>query len=75
MFAGAKMAMFGCGLGVVGSVAISRIIKSLLFDVSATDPVIYAASVATMLLIALAASALPALHAASADPIRALRSA
>jgi len=45
-----------------------------LFDVSATDPLIYAAGVLVMMLMALLASALPATRAASADPIDALRS-
>jgi putative ABC transport system permease protein len=48
-------------------------LRSFLFDVSATDPLIYFASVVVMLLVALLASALPAARAASADPIKALR--
>jgi ABC-type lipoprotein release transport system permease subunit len=60
-------------LGVVGSLAISRLIKSFLFDVSATDPLVYLAAVLTMMLMALLASAIPATRAASADPIDTLR--
>ena len=41
---GAKLALIGCGLGVLGSVAVSRLVKSFLFDVSATDPLIYTAA-------------------------------
>jgi putative ABC transport system permease protein len=70
----AKMALIGCCLGVVGSLAISRLISSFLFSVSATDPFIYIAAAAVMILMALLASALPATRAASADPIDALRS-
>jgi ABC-type antimicrobial peptide transport system permease subunit len=69
----AKMAVIGCGFGVLGSVAISRLIQSFLFNVSATDPLVYLAAVLTMMLMALLASALPATRAASADPIDALR--
>jgi ABC-type antimicrobial peptide transport system permease subunit len=69
----AKMALIGCALGVVGSLAFSHLVSALLFQVSATDPVIYAASVAVMVLMALIASALPATRAASGDPIDALR--
>jgi putative ABC transport system permease protein len=69
----AKMAMIGCALGVIGSLAFSHLVSALLFQVSATDPVIYAASVAVMVLMALIASALPATRAASGDPIVALR--
>jgi len=48
-------------------------VKAFLFDVSATDQLIYAGSVALMLLVALLASAQPAIRAASADPTSALR--
>jgi len=70
----AKIAVFGCGVGVLASFAVSQLVSSFLFGVTATDPIIYAASVLTMLLVALLASALPAMRAASADPIQALRS-
>jgi predicted permease len=73
LISGAKTALIGCGLGVVGSLAISRLIKSFLFDVSATDPLVYFAAVLTMMLMALLASAIPATRAASADPIDTLR--
>jgi putative ABC transport system permease protein len=75
LISAAKMALLGSVLGVVGSIALSRLVSSFLFDVSATDPLIYAASVATMMLLALVASAVPAMRAASVDPIGALRSA
>ena len=71
---GAKMALLGCGLGVLGSLAVSRVVSSFLFDVSATDPFIYMVSVAIMMLMSLVASALPATRAASGDPVEALRS-
>jgi predicted permease len=73
LISGAKMALIGCGLGVLGSLAISRMVSSFLFNVSATDPLVYLAAALTMMLMALAASALPAMRAASADPIEALR--
>jgi predicted permease len=71
---GAKLALLGCGAGVLGSIAASRLVSSFLFGVSATDPLIYLAAVSVMILMALLASTLPALRAASADPIEALRS-
>jgi predicted permease len=74
MIAGAKLALFGCGLGVIGSLAMSRIVSGFLFNVSPTDPLIYLAGVLLMMLLALLASALPASRAASADPLGALRS-
>ena len=54
--------------------AVSRLVSSFLFEVSATDPLIYAASALLMIVIAIGASAIPAIRAASADPIQALRS-
>jgi ABC-type antimicrobial peptide transport system permease subunit len=69
----AKLALLGCGLGVLASLAVSRLVSSFLFDVSATDPFIYMAGVLIMMLMALIASALPATRAASADPAKALR--
>jgi putative ABC transport system permease protein len=74
LVSGAKMALVGCGLGLLGSVAISRLVSSFLFDVSATDPLVYIAAALVMMLIALLASALPAARAASSDPLDALRS-
>lgn len=71
---GLKMTMLGCALGVLGSVAVSRLVRSLLFQVSATDPLIYAAGVILMLSLALLASTVPARRAAAADPVEALRS-
>jgi putative ABC transport system permease protein len=74
LIAGAKLGLIGCTLGVLGSLAVSRLVSSFLFEVSATDPFLYIASVSIMMLLALLASALPATRAASADPVTVLRS-
>ncbi|HMC32320.1 MAG TPA: ABC transporter permease [Candidatus Angelobacter sp.] len=74
LISGAKLALLGCSLGVLGSVAVSHLVSSFLFEVSATDPLIYVACVAMMMIMALLASAIPAARAASAEPIDALRS-
>jgi ABC-type antimicrobial peptide transport system permease subunit len=74
LISGAKLAFAGCVLGVAGSVALSRLVSSFLFEVSATDPRIYIAAVGTMMLMVLLASALPATRAASAEPLDSLRS-
>jgi putative ABC transport system permease protein len=71
---GAKIALLGCVLGMAGSFAISRLVNAFLFDVSATDPLVYSVAAVIMLLLALLAAALPAARAASADPVDALRS-
>jgi ABC-type antimicrobial peptide transport system permease subunit len=73
LLAGTKLALIGCGLGLVGSFAVSHIVSAFLFKVSATDPLIYVGSALVMIAVALLASALPAVRAASADPVDALR--
>lgn len=73
LISGAKLALLGCGLGVLGALAASRLVTSLLFEVSATDPVIYFAAAILMVLMALLAAWFPARRAATADPIAALR--
>jgi putative ABC transport system permease protein len=70
---GVRLALVGCGLGVAGSVGLSRIIGSFLFDVSPTDPTLYALSAAVMLLLTIAASAVPAMRAAATEPVVAMR--
>ncbi len=70
----ARLTLVGCGLGVLGSLAVSRLVSSFLFGVSATDPIIYILCVLIMMTVALLASTLPAARAASADPMDAVRS-
>jgi predicted permease len=72
---GAKIAALGCALGILGSLAVSRFIDAFLFGVSIGNPIVYTASAALMLFLALIATALPALRAASEDPARVLHSA
>jgi len=74
LLSGVRLTLLGCGLGVLGSVAVSRLVSSFLFGVSATDPLIYLLCVLIMMIMALLASTLPAARASSADPIDALRS-
>jgi len=71
---GAKLALLGCGLGVVGAIAVARMIGSFLFEVSTTDPLIYLVGVVIMMITSIVASALPAKRVASVDPIVSLRS-
>jgi len=72
--AGVTVAATGCVLGLLASFAVSRLVSAFLFGVSATNPLVYGASVILMLALSLLASALPALRAAAADPAQALRS-
>jgi ABC-type antimicrobial peptide transport system permease subunit len=70
---GAKLAAFGCVLGLAGAAAASTLLRSLLFGVSPFDPLVLTLAAVGVLVLALAASALPALRAASIDPMQALR--
>jgi ABC-type antimicrobial peptide transport system permease subunit len=63
----------GAAIGVVAALAASRVIASQLFGVSRTDPLTIAAVVATLIGVALVASAVPARRAAAIDPTRALQ--
>jgi predicted permease len=70
---GVKLAAVGCALGLLGALAASSLLRSFLFDVSPFDPGVLALSAVAMLLLALAASALPARRASTTDPMLALR--
>jgi putative ABC transport system permease protein len=69
----AKLAIAGCGIGLIGAVAASHLLQSFLFGVSPFDPLVLALAAIAVLLLALAASLLPAQRAASIDPMKALR--
>jgi predicted permease len=70
---GARLAILGVVLGIGSAIALTRLMRDLLFDVSPTDPVVLAAVAALLAVVAMAACAIPARRAASIDPIRALR--
>jgi predicted permease len=70
---GVKLAAVGCVFGLLGALAVSRLLRSFLFAVSPFDPVVLTLAAVAMLLLALAASALPARRASRTDPMLALR--
>lgn len=73
LVSGTKLALLGCGLGMLGSFAAAGMVRSFLFNVSATDPLIYMGCVVIMIVMALVASAVPAVRAASSEPVEALK--
>jgi putative ABC transport system permease protein len=73
MLSGAKLAIIGCVIGLAGAMAASHLLSSFLFGVSAVDPLVLTLSAVALLLLALAASLLPARRAASVDLTQALR--
>jgi predicted permease len=73
LISGAKLAAIGCGIGLLGAAGASSLLRSFLFGVSPFDPVVLTMAAVAVLLLALAASALPASRAASIDPMESLR--
>ena len=70
---GVALALSGIAAGLAGAAAATRVMNALLFHVGATDPITFAAVAAIFLLIALAASFIPAWRASRIDPATALR--
>jgi putative ABC transport system permease protein len=70
---GLRLTLAGIGLGVAGSIALTRLISNLLFGVTATDPITFASVCFVLVLCALAASFFPARRTAALDPMVALR--
>ena len=67
------LVLIGVAIGVVATLVSTRFISSLLFGVSATDPVTVAGATLLLVLVAALASLLPALRASRVDPMVALR--
>jgi putative ABC transport system permease protein len=70
---GMSLALVGVGLGLAAALALTRVMKSLLFEVSATDPATFAIIALLLVGVALIASYIPARRATKVDPLQALR--
>jgi putative ABC transport system permease protein len=70
---GARLALAGILVGAAGAVALTRVVKALLFQVSATDPAAFIAVAVLFLAVAMLAAYLPARRATRVNPASALR--
>jgi putative ABC transport system permease protein len=70
---GAKLALAGIVIGGAAAVALTRLMRSLLFEVSPADPLTFAGIAALLVAVALAACYIPARRAMRVDPMTALR--
>jgi len=70
---GLGLVAIGAAIGLVGALACTRVLQTLLFDLTPSDPVTYAGIIAVLGAAATAASWIPARRAARVDPVIALR--
>jgi ABC-type antimicrobial peptide transport system permease subunit len=70
---GFTLAVVGVAFGLAGAAALTRLLRSQLFDVNPLDPLTYAAVSIGLVAAAVIASLVPALRAAAVDPLEAVR--
>jgi putative ABC transport system permease protein len=70
---GLTITAIGIVVGLAGGLGLTRVMRGVLWQVSGSDPLVLISIAALMLIVAVAASLLPALRAASLDPVQTLR--
>ena len=70
---GARMTAVGVAIGLVGALGLARVLESMLYGVSAVDPLALGGVTLGLVTVALAASGIPARRAMRVEPVEALR--
>ena len=73
LVSGVKLGLAGCAIGAIAAAFATRLLRSLLFQVDTLDPTVLGLAIVAILLLAVAASVIPARRAASVEPMEALR--
>jgi len=73
LWRGVRLTLAGAGIGIGATLVLTPLMRSLLFDVSPSDPLILGGGSLLLIAVSLAACLIPARRAASIDPMRALR--
>jgi len=73
LVSGVKLGLAGCAIGAFAAAFATRLLRSLLFQVDTLDPTVLVLAIVSILLLAVAASVMPARRAASVEPMEALR--
>ena len=73
LVSGLRLVSIGVALGLAGAFALTRVLQTLLFGITAHDPISFAGNAALLISVATAACLFPALRATRVNPIIALR--